>query len=175
MKALIISADLFEDSELKIPYHYFLELGISVDIASMKKGTIIGKHGFSVDITITLDEVDPKQYDILILPGGKAPAMIRKESKALVIAQYFFEHNKLVAAICHGPQILISAGLMKGRVATGYKSIAKELKDAGAIYKDMEVVIDKNLITSRQPSDLNAFMEAIMQSLDKVTSKKALL
>ena len=175
MRALIISANLFEDSELKIPYQYLSELGISVDVASLKKGTIIGKHGFNVDVTISLDEVDSTQYDILILPGGKAPATIRKEQKALEIAQDFFEQNKIVAAICHGPQILISAGLLVGRVVTGYKSIEKELKDAGAIYKDVEVVIDKNLITSRQPSDLNAFMEAIMQSLDKYSYKKTLL
>ena len=165
MRALIISADLFEDSELKIPYQSLRELGIHVDIASIKKSTIIGKHGFNVYATMTLDEVDPKQYDILILPGGKGPSLIRKEIKALEIARYFFDQNKLVAAICHGPQILISAGLLTGRVVTGYKSIAKELKDAGAIYKDTEVVVDKNLITSRQPSDLNAFMEAIKEYL----------
>lgn len=167
MRALIISADLFEDSELKIPYQSLQEIGIHVDIASIKKGTIIGKNGFHIYTKTTLDEVDPKKYDILILPGGKGPAMIRKEQKALEIAQYFFDHNKLVAAICHGPQILISAGLLEGRVVTGYKSIEKELSDAGAIYKDAEVVVDKNLITSRQPSDLNAFMEAIKQSLYK--------
>jgi PfpI family intracellular protease len=165
MKALIISADLFEDSELKIPYQSLRELGIDVDIASIKKGAIIGKHGFNVYATMTLDEVDPKQYDLLILPGGKSPSVIRKEKKALEIAKYFFDHDKLVAAICHGPQILISAGLMDGRVTTGYQSIAKELEDAGAIYKDEKVVIDKNLITSRQPSDLNAFMEAIKEHL----------
>lgn len=165
MKALIISADLFEDSELKIPYQSLRELGIDVDIASLKKGAIIGKHGFNVYATMTLDEVDPKQYDLLILPGGKSPSVIRKEKKALEIAKYFFDHDKLVAAICHGPQILISAGLMDGRVTTGYQSIAKELEDAGAIYKDEKVVIDKNLITSRQPSDLNAFMEAIKEHL----------
>jgi PfpI family intracellular protease len=165
MKALIISADLFEDSELKIPYQSLRELGIDVDIASVKKGAIIGKHGFNVYATMTLDEVDPKQYDLLILPGGKSPSVIRKEKKALEIAKYFFDHDKLVAAICHGPQILISAGLMEGRVTTGYQSIAKELEDAGAIYKDEKVVIDKNLITSRQPSDLNAFMEAIKEHL----------
>jgi PfpI family intracellular protease len=165
MKALIISADLFEDSELKIPYQSLRELGIDVDIASLKKGAIIGKHGFNVYATMTLDEVDPKQYDLLILPGGKSPSVIRKEKKALEIAKYFFDHDKLVAAICHGPQILISAGLMEGRVTTGYQSIAKELEDAGAIYKDEKVVIDKNLITSRQPSDLNAFMEAIKDHL----------
>jgi len=166
MKALIISADLFEDCELKIPYQFLRELGIDVDITSMKKGAIMGKHGFNVYPTITLNEVDPEQYDILILPGGKGPSLIRKDLKALEIARYFFEHNKLVAAICHGPQILISAGLMKGRTATGYPSIADELKEAGAIYKDEEVVVDKNLITSRQPSDLHAFMEAIKEYLD---------
>jgi len=165
MRALIISADLFEDSELKIPYQFLRELGLSVDIVSLKKGTIIGKHGFNIYVTMTLNEVDPKKYDILILPGGKGPSMIRKEQKALEIARYFFDQNKLVAAICHGPQILISAGLLEGRVATGYKSIAKEIRDAGAIYKDTEVVVDKNLITSRQPSDLNAFMEAIKEYL----------
>ena len=165
MRALIISADLFEDSELKIPYQHLRKLDASVDIASLKKGTIIGKHGFSADVTMTLDEVDPKRYDILILPGGKAPSVIRKEPKALEIARYFFEQNKPVAAICHGPQILISAGLLEGRVVTGYKSIAKELRNAGAIYKDEEVVVDKNLITSRQPSDINAFIEAIKQCL----------
>jgi len=165
MKALIISADLFEDSELKIPYQSLREQGIDVDIASVKKGVIIGKHGFNVYATMTLNEVDPKQYDLLILPGGKSPSVIRKEKKALEIVRYFFDHDKLVAAICHGPQILISAGLMDGRVTTGYQSIAKELEDAGAIYKDEKVVIDKNLITSRQPSDLNAFMEAIKEHL----------
>ena len=171
MKALIISADLFEDSELKIPYQSLREMGIQVEIASIKKGTITGKHGFNVYATITLNEVDPKQYEILILPGGKSPSLIRKENKALEIARYFFDHNKLVAAICHGPQILISAGLMEGRVATGYKSIADELKEAGAIYKDEKVVIDKNLITSREPSDLNAFMGAIKEYL-YVASKR---
>ena len=175
MRALIISADLFEDSELKIPYQQLRKLGASVDIASLKKGTISGKHGFSADVTMALDEVDPKRYDILILPGGKAPSAIRKEPKALEIARYFFKQNKPVAAICHGPQILISAGLLEGRVVTGYKSIAKELKNAGAIYKDEEVVVDKNLITSRQPSDMNAFIEAIKQCLNKDTYKKRIL
>jgi PfpI family intracellular protease len=165
MKALIISADLFEDCELKIPYQFLRELGIDVDITSMNKGAIQGKHGFNVYPTITLNEVEPEQYDILILPGGKGPSLIRKDLKALEISRYFFDHNKLVAAICHGPQILISAGLMKGRVATGYPSIADELKEAGAIYKDEEVVVDNNLITSRQPSDLHAFMNAIKEYL----------
>ena len=172
MKALMISADLFEDSELEIPYETLEALGIDVDIASLKQGKITGKHGYSVNAAMGLNEVDPDQYAMLLLPGGKAPAALRKEPKALEIAQAFFDQNKLVAAICHGPQILISAGLMQGRVATGYKSIANELKEAGAIYKDQSVVVDNNLITSRQPSDLPAFMEAIQAYLDNAATKE---
>ena len=172
MRALIITADLFEDSELEVPYETLKRSGMTVDIASIKKGKVSGKHGYSVEATLNLSEVDPDTYDLLVLPGGKAPSALRKEGKALTIAQSFFEKNKLVAAICHGPQILISAGLMEGRVATGYKSIANELKEAGAVYKDQSVVIDQNLITSRQPSDLDAFMEAIQDHLDDAVSKR---
>jgi len=167
MKALIISTDLFEDSELQVPYQELQGSGIDVDIASLKKGTICGKHGWCIDATLTLDEVDPQSYDIVILPGGKAPAVLRKDPKVLQIVQHFFAQGKPVAAICHGPQILISAGLLKGKVATGYKSIADELKNAGAVYKDETVVVDGNLITSRQPSDLKAFMKTIREHLNK--------
>ena len=86
--------------------------------------------------------------------------------KALEIARSFFTHSKPVAAICHGPQILISAGLLKGRHATCYMSVADELKKAGALYEDREVVVDANLITSRQPADLPAFMRETMKQLE---------
>ena len=166
-KALIISADNFEDTELLVPYYRLKEEGLKVDIASIKRGTIKGKHGYDVEANISLKEVDPDDYDILILPGGKAPETVRKEKKAIEIARNFFEKNKPVAAICHGPQTLISAGLLKGRHATCYKSVAPELEDAGAVYEDKEVVIDGNLITSRQPSDLPAFMRETLKVLKK--------
>ncbi|HEO98827.1 MAG: type 1 glutamine amidotransferase [Campylobacterales bacterium] len=167
MRALIMTADLFEDSELNVPFHALLKAGSDIDIASFKKGKITGKHGLRLEATLSLDEVDPKRYDILILPGGKAPEALRKTPRALEIARYFFEHGKPVAAICHGPQILISAGLMNGREATGYQSIKEELEAAGAVYRDEKVVIDQNLITSRNPSDLDAFVEAINICLRK--------
>jgi protease I len=91
--------------------------------------------------------------------------VVRKEPKALEIAKSFFVRNKPVAAICHGPQILISAGLLKGRRATCYMSVADELKKTGALYEDQEVVVDANLITSRQPDDLPAFMRETMKQL----------
>ena len=165
MKALILSADNFEDTELLVPYYRLQEEGIQVDIASMKKGQIKGKHGYEVEVDKTLKEVDPNDYDILILPGGKAPEMIRREKDALEIAKDFFHKNKPVSAVCHGPQTLISAGLLRGRHATCYKSVAAEMKDAGAIYEDKEVVVDGNLVTSRQPSDLPAFMRETMKML----------
>jgi archaeal arginyl aminopeptidase len=165
VKVLMISADNFEDSELLFPYYRLREEGIDVDIASVSKGKIRGKHGYEIEANKSLDEVRPEEYDMLILPGGKAPAAVRKEKKALEITQYFFGKNKPVSAICHGPQILISAGLMKGRHATSYKSVAPELKEAGALYEDKEVVIDGKLVTSRQPSDLPAFMRETMKKL----------
>ena len=163
MKALIISADNFEDSELLFPYYRLQEEGIQVDIASVSKGKIKGKHGYEADVNKTLQEISPDDYGILVLPGGKAPDTVRKQEKALKIASDFFEKNKPVVSICHGPQVLISAGLLKGRHATCYSSVAGELKASGALYEDKEVVVDGNLVTSRQPSDLPAFMKETMK------------
>ena len=165
MKSLIVSADNFEDSELLVPYYRLKEAGIEVTVASLSRGVIKGKHGYEVVVDKTLDDINPDDYDILVLPGGAAPALVRKEPKALDIARSFFARNKPVAAICHGPQILISAGLLKGRHATCYKSVVDELKEAGALYEDMDVVVDANLVTSRQPSDLPAFMRETMKQL----------
>jgi protease I len=165
MKVLILAADNFEDSELLVPYYRFKEESIQVDVASMKTGKITGKHGYEVEVGRTIDEVNADDYDLLLLPGGKAPAELRKERYALEIARRFFAGNKPVAAICHGPQILISAGLLHGRRATCYKTVAAEMKGAGAEYLDRELVVDGNLITSRQPSDIPVFMKEIMKIL----------
>ena len=165
MKALFISADNFEDSELLVPYYRLKEAGIDVVMASPQPGTIKGKHGYEVQVDKTLAEVNPADYSILVLPGGKAPETVRKEAKAQDIARWFFAQNKPVAAICHGPQTLISAGLIRGRRATCYKTVVDELKEAGARYEDAEVVVDGNLVTSREPVDLPAFMREVMNKL----------
>jgi len=165
MKVLMISADNFEDSELLFPYYRLKEEGIHVDIASMKRGEMRGKRGYKVTADKSLEEINPDDYDMLVLPGGKAPEAVRREVKALRIARDFFDNDKPVAAICHGPQVLVSAGLMKGRRATCYKTVADEVKGAGALYEDSEVVTDGNLVTSRQPSDLPAFMREIVKMI----------
>lgn len=170
MKALIISADNFEDSELLFPYYRLREEGIQVDIASIRRGRIKGIHGYAVDANKDFQETRPDEYDLLFLPGGKAPERIRKENGAIAIARHFMEHRKPVSAICHGPQLLITAGSLKGRHATCYKSVAQEMKECGAHYEDKEVVVDGNLVTSRQPSDLPALMREMMKILKKTSS-----
>ena len=169
MKALVISADHFEDTELLFPFYRMKEEGLEVDIASIARGKINGKHGYEVVVDKALRDVDPNEYEVLILPGGKAPSTLRKEQSAIRIAQDFFRRNKPVAAICHGPQILITAGVLKGRRATCYHSVAAELEESGALYEDREVVVDGNLVTSRQPSDLPAFMREIVRMLERTS------
>ena len=167
MKALIISADHFEDSELLFPYYRLQEEGLEVDIASIARGKIHGKHGYVIEIDKALKDIDPQAYDLLILPGGKAPTKLRREPSVIAIAQTFMRSNKPVAAICHGPQILITADVLQGRRATCYHSVAEELQESGALYEDREVVVDGKLVTSRHPADLPAFMREIVRLLGK--------
>lgn len=165
MRALIVSADHFEDSELLVPFYRLEEEGLEVDVASIARGKIHGKHGYEVVVNKALRDVDPNDYDLLVLPGGKAPATLRKEQAAIAIAQDFMRRNKPVAAICHGPQILITAGVMQARHATCYHTVAEELQAAGALYEDQTVVVDDRLVTSRQPADLPAFMREMVRLL----------
>lgn len=153
MRALIISAAGFEDSELRVPYERLQQEDIHTDIASLTPGVIRGKHGHHVKANLGIEQVHPDTYDLLILPGGKAPTVLRKQHAVVAVVRHFFANAKPVAAIYHGPQILVSAGVLKDRIATCYKSVAGELQGAGAKYKDAEVVVDGNLITSRQPAD----------------------
>ena len=165
MKALIISDDDFEDTELLYPYYRLKEEGYEVKITSPRKKKITGKHGYSIKVDMATSEVNPEEFDLLILPGGKAPEKVRLDKNAVNIAKHFDENKKTIAAICHGAQTLISAKLLKGRKATCYIAIRDDLKAAGANYIDKEVVIDENLITSRHPGDLPAFMKTILSNI----------
>jgi protease I len=167
MKVLILSANDFEDTELLVPLYRLREEGISVDIASLSREAIKGKHGYEVPVNKVFKDVVPSEYGLLVLPGGKAPAAIRNDPAVQEIARSFFADGKPVAAICHGPQILVSAGLLKGRRATCYQSVTPELKEAGALYEDSEVVVDGQLVTSRQPEDLPAFNRELMRLIER--------
>lgn len=165
MRALILSSDRFEDSELLEPLQQLRAKGVSVDIAAPQKGTITGKHRRRASADLALGAVRAEDYDLLLLPGGEAPARLRNIPEAVAIVTRFLLADKPVAAICHGPQLLIATGLMVGRTATCYRAVKEELETAGANYLDREVVVDGKLITSRQPSDIPAFMGAMFGAL----------
>lgn len=166
MRALFLSADNFEDLELLVPYFRLKEAGVDVDIASIKKGKIKGIRNYEVEANLAIIDVNPRDYNLLVLPGGRAPKVLRTEPPVLEIAKFFFENEKPVAAICHGPQILISAKLLKGRHATCYETVAKEMIEAGALYENKEVVVDGNLVTSRMPLDLPYFLREMMRIIN---------
>jgi protease I len=170
VRALILTANEFEDMELFFPYFRLLEEGVEVEVAAPQKGTINGEHGYSLKITKTIDEVDPDNYDLLLVPGGfpeGAPATVRKLKKAQEIAKSFFAKNKPVASICHGPWLLVSADLVRGRHLTGFwhDGVPEEIKAAGGIYEDEAVVVDGNLVTSRWPADLPAFVREMVKMI----------
>lgn len=165
MKALVFGADGFEDLELFYPYHRLKEEGITAHVASMKKGPITGKHGYEINADVAFKDINPADYDILVISGGKGPEKMRLDESALEIVRYFFKENKPVAAICHGPQVLISAGVIKGRKATCWIGIRDDIIAAGALYEDKEVVIDGNFVSSRSPDDLHAFGREMIKLL----------
>lgn len=163
MKILILSANDFEDMELFVPYYRFKEEGFAVDVASKKRQTLEGRHDYEIEANRAFDEINPEEYDMLFLPGGKAPAKVRKEDSALQIVRHFIDKNKPIVTICHGPQIMISAGVVHGRHVTCWPEVSKELKEAGAIYEDKEVVVDGNIVSSRMASDLPLFLREVMK------------
>jgi protease I len=173
IKALILTADKFEDMELFFPYFRLLEEGLEVDVAAPKKGHIEGEHGYGFEVEKTFDEVHPEDYDLLIIPGGLpngAPSIVRKNTRAQTIAKSFFSANKPVSSICHGPWLLASSGLVKGRRLTAFwhDGVPEDIKKAGGIYEDKEVVVDGNLVTSRYPGDLPAFMRETMRMVNRI-------
>lgn len=168
--ALILTADQFEDLEVFVPYFRLLEEDWHVDIASPAIGIIFGKHGYNIKPDISIENINPEDYDLLILPGGSrdgAPKTVSKIRKVQEIAKHFFEQNKIVASICHGPYTLIEADLVKNKHLTSYPkdNLPEEIEKAGGIWHDEEVVIDGNLISSRSPRDLPFFMKKVIKAV----------
>ncbi|HEY3347504.1 MAG TPA: type 1 glutamine amidotransferase domain-containing protein [Nitrospirota bacterium] len=163
MKALIISANDFEDLELYYPYYRLKEEGWDITIAAPDTGTIAGKHGYSVPIESKFSDINPDEFDILFIPGGRAPEEVRINENALRIVNSFFDDGKIVASICHGAQVLVSANRVLGRKITCWKGVRDDVLAAGGLYTDTEVVVDGNLVSSRMPVDLPAFMRELMK------------
>lgn len=167
---LIIASDGFEQSELFVPLEKLKAAGHQVEIAAPEAGDIKGwdkdDWGKSVAADKAISDVDAGGYDALVLPGGVInPDTLRQDDQAVSLIRGFAEAGKPVAAICHAPWLLIEAGLAKGRRLTGYGSIRTDLRNAGAEVVDEAVVVDRGVITSRTPDDLDAFVGAIEDAL----------
>jgi protease I len=171
--AIILTATQFEDMELFYPYFRLLGEGAAVDVVAPRKQKLSGENGYIFEnVDLTFAEVNPDKYQLLVLPGGRpdgAPTTVRKSEYAQKVARAFINARKPVAAICHGPYTLISADVIKGRHLTGYwyDGVPEEIKAAGGIYEDKEVVVDGNLVTSRFPGDLPAFMRETMRMMER--------
>ena len=169
-RILIIATHGYERSELRVPLEQLTAKGATVRIASLEKAPIKSwdekNWGDTVDVDLTLEEVKIDDFDALVLPGGQInPDLLRKEQKAVDLVKTFLHSGKTVAAICHGPWLLVESGLAKGRAVTSWPSLKTDLGNAGAEWTDAEVVVDGGLITSRKPGDIPAFADAVAKAL----------
>jgi len=169
-KIAILAMDGFEQSELFEPLEAMKAQGAICHIISLKSGEIKAWHegnwGKTISVDRTLDEADANDYNALFIPGGVInPDKLRNEESALRFTKAFFGQKKPVASICHGPQVLISAKVVEGRKMTSYPSIRIDLENAGANFKDQEVVVDDGLVTSRSPEDLPAFIDKLIEEV----------
>jgi protease I len=163
----VILTDLFEDSEYAEPARAFKMAGHTLTHVGLEAGKIVTgkKDNTPVKIDKSVDSVSVGDFDALLIPGGYSPDKLRADENAVKFTKDFMESGKPVFAICHAGQLLISADVIRGRKMTGWKSIAQDIKNAGAEFIDEEVVEDKNLVSSRQPDDLPAFIEASLKRL----------
>lgn len=167
-KALILLEEGVEESEFIYPYHRFREAGFQVDICGPKaKETYMGKHGVPFRSEVSPEGVSLKEYDAIIIPGGRAPDRMRVDKGMVGIVRDADREGKVIAAICHGPQMLIEADVVRGRKATSWRSVATDLRNAGAVYVDAEVVVDGRMVTSRMPADLPAFCRESLRLLGR--------
>ncbi len=167
-RILIIATDGYEDSELLEPRRILRERGADVTIASLEKGEIKGDNEATVEVDRTIDEVEAGDYDALLLPGGtKNPDKLRMDERVVATIRAFADAGKPVAAICHGPWLLVEADVVRGRTVTSWPSIRTDLRNAGAKVIDQEVVIDGNIVTSRKPEDIPAFTEGLIALYEK--------
>ena len=164
-KVVMVLANNFEDSEAIEPKNHLEALGAEVVTVGAEKGTVSGKKGATLNVEKTFSEVTPDEFQMLVIPGGGAPENLRIVDDAVAFTRRFVESGKPVGSICHGPQLLISADVLKGRTVTSVNKIRDDVKNAGGNYVDQELVVDDNLITSRVPKDLPAFNDALGKAL----------
>lgn len=167
-KVAILVADGFEQVEMTKPRDALKEAGAETKIVSLKPGQIQGMHhadkGDKFEVDLTVKDARSEEFDALMIPGGLLnPDVLRQESAALEFARHFFREHKPVAVICHGPQVLISADLVRGRKMTSWPAIQVDMRNAGAQWVDQEVVVDNGLVSSRKPDDIPEFNRKMIE------------
>lgn len=161
----VLVTNLVEDVEYTEPVEALKSAGHEVTTISFEKGTVEGKHGTQINVDKSIDEVSPQDFDALFIPGGFSPDQLRADQRFVEFTKFFLATNKLTASICHGPQLMIQTGLVHGRTMTAYLTVQPDLYYAGARIEDKDVVIDGNLITSREPKDIPAFNDVFLSAL----------
>ncbi len=163
--AVVVGPD-FEDSELTVPVERLREAGYRCDLVGGEAGSVLeGKKGLTVVTDKAVADCAVSDYDALVIPGGYSPDQLRTLPPMVAFARDFARAGKPVAAICHGPQLLIEAAVVEGRRMTSWPSVRTDLINAGARWEDSEVVVDEFLVTSRKPADLEAFSRALLEQL----------
>ncbi len=162
----ILVDQIYQDLEVWYPYYRLKEEGAEVVAVGARAGeTYHGKYGYPIVCEKSYDQAKADEFDGVVVPGGYAPDHIRRYALANQFVKDMDAQGKLVAAICHAGWVLVSAGILKGRRATCFSAIKDDVVNAGALYEDAEVVVDRNLVTSRKPDDLPAFCRAAIQVL----------
>lgn len=164
-KVLILVEDEYEDLEGWYPKLRLLEEGAEVTVAGPEKRIYYGKKGYPMEAEYKVEDVDWKDFDGVVIPGGYAPDKLRRYPAVLKLVRTLSEEGKVVAPICHGAWVPISAGIVKGKRMTCFFAIKDDLQNAGALYEDKVVIVDGNMISSRCPSDLPEFLKAIIKAL----------
>ena len=172
-KAVIITGPGFEDVEVIYPYYRLLEAGFHVDIATKEAVDVNGKNGLVIKASVDARSLQEKDYQLVVIPGGhEAPDRVRQIKEVLSFIRDMNKKNKIIAAVCHGPWVLISAGIMKGKKATCYKGCKDDLINAGAVYSDEEVVVDNNIITSPHFRTMPAWMRQVLNKFNTAAKIK---
>ncbi|MFA5411613.1 MAG: type 1 glutamine amidotransferase domain-containing protein [Candidatus Omnitrophota bacterium] len=168
MKIAVLVEDYYQALEVWYPYLRLREEKIdTVFIGPSRKKEYQSKEGYPAQVELPIEQAKADEFAGVIIPGGYAPDLLRRDLQITAFVRNLFEQKKLVAAICHGGWVLASAGILKGKKATAFFAIKDDLLNAGADYIDKEVVVDANLITSRNPYDLPAFCREIIKFLKK--------
>ena len=174
MKIACVLGPMFEDSEFKEPYEAFQAAGHEVTVVGLEAGAQLEGSKGKVKATVdkSFKDVKPDQFDALLIPGGSSPDKLRAHDDAVAFVKAFMRAGKPVFAICHGPQLLLTADEYANHRMTAWKTVQGDLQKAGANVVDEEVVVDRNVVTSRQPSDIPAFIRESLKLLEQVPARR---